>query len=82
MSNKNPYDITISVCHILSPYSEELTLCHLNVFGWWDSAACFFDTWCTLEESLANPEEYPEIERCDICWRDEEGRTLILLGVE
>lgn len=61
--------------HIAHP-DGEITLCGLSVESVWREQ---YSLILTLEEAVET-QFYPEDERCEICWRDEEARTLMLLA--
>ena len=61
--------------HIAFP-GGEMTLCGLSEESAWREQ---YSQVITLEEAVET-QFYPEDERCEICWRDEEARTLMLLA--
>jgi hypothetical protein len=68
----------ITICHIEHP-TEDRTLCNLNGLDLWADEDFMVDLYL-LEESLAEDLFLSESSKCDICWRDEEERILMLLA--
>ena len=66
----------IKEVHIALP-DGEMTLCGLSADSAWRDQ---YSVLITLEEAAVDIDYYPEDEKCDICWRDEEARTLMLLA--
>jgi hypothetical protein len=64
--------------HIEHP-TEQRTLCYLKAEGLWGDPN-FEELLVTLEESVLDNEYIVEAHKCDICWRDDEERTLMLLA--
>jgi len=61
--------------HIAHP-GGEMTLCGLSLPSVWRTQ---YAVVITLEDAV-DAQLVPEYEKCEICWRDEEARTLMLLA--
>jgi hypothetical protein len=67
----------IEEVHIAQP-NGKIALCGLSADSVWRLTRGVL---ITLAEAAVDLDLFPEEEKCDICWRDEEARTLMLLGM-
>lgn len=66
--------------HIEHP-TEERTLCYLSTDSLWSGGGTDFDNYLvSVEESVEEDEHIVELYKCDICWRDDEERILMVLA--
>lgn len=65
----------IEEIHIALP-DGKISLCGLSADSVWRDHGNLI----TLEEAASYSDYYYESGKCDICWRDEDARTLMLLA--